>query len=201
MRDEEDVEDGLYRKQETRLQSEQFMETQSSESSEQAVIHLLDSADNNTVSNLSSEFEKDSELQKDEFEHQLEPSAPYMPPSPSDDGGVRSPTYDSGDRFDDRQLELHASSFDGLYIVGTAPGAAAFEGEGESDYPAASSLCWCADIFLLGPTEFVSFLLLCMPLLLHELPSVIKKNACGLSSVKDSSQLEAESNFSDQGSC
>ena len=156
-RGEEDEEDGFYRTLETRLRTEQYMESQSSGSSEQALFQMLDYTDNNTVSNLSSdrEFEKDPDTQKDYgFQAQLEPSAPYMPPSP--DAEVVAPLsssyenlyrgictepevplepasaqdLDIGDRFDSRQTEPHlrsggrTSSFEDLYAVGMPPEAA-----------------------------------------------------------------------------
>lgn len=148
------------------------MESQSSGSSEQALVQMLDFTDNNTVSNVSSEFEKDPDTQKDYgFQTQLEPSAPYMPPSPGAEGAAPlSSSYENlyqglstepevpqepasahdleiGDRFDSRQTEPHlmsvgrASSFEDLYAIGMAPEAAhAFEQEGESAGPAASSV-------------------------------------------------------------
>lgn len=154
------------------MHTEQYTETQSSGSSEQALIQLLDSADNNKVSNISSdrEFEKDPDTQKDyDFQTQLEPSAPYMPPSPGAEGVARSSSYenlyqgistgsevplepasaqdlDIGDRFDSRQTEPHlkgvgrASSFEDLYAIGMTPEAQAFAQEGESAGPAASSI-------------------------------------------------------------
>lgn len=125
-----------------------YTETQSSESSEQALIQFLDSADNNTQSNISSdkEFGAGSEREFDTYS-QLEPTAPCMPPSPTTQGSGLSSSYENlymgiateaditeeplsakdleiGDRFDTRQIEPHlqgmgrTSSFEELYAAG-----------------------------------------------------------------------------------
>ncbi|XP_076454790.1 uncharacterized protein LOC143289416 isoform X40 [Babylonia areolata] len=144
-------EDSFSGQQEMMLQTE--VETQSSGSSTQAVIQLLDSVDNNTVSNISSDrdFEKDSELQREDLEvAPLEPSAPYMPPSPDlahsaseemlysafqDDYLSTTVKERDTDRFGGRLTEEGyakagvAASFEEMYAAGMAPEAARFPGE------------------------------------------------------------------------
>lgn len=171
------------------LQEELFpdfcLETQSSESSEQALFQVLDhSADNNTVSNISSdrEFGAGSEREFD-TSSQLEPTAPYFPPSPtmlsaglsssSENLCPKIPTkytvspeplaaedlLDFGDHCDRTQTkphlraEDHASDFEKLYTAGERLS------EGESADPAG----W----FLLHDYSLKAseFLLLCLPLL------------------------------------
>lgn len=198
----------MHRVQELKLQTELYSETQSSSSSEQALIQMLDTADTiNSLSNISSEFGGDSDGKKDnDLQTQLEPSAPYMPPSPETEGVPRSSSYenlyqgismvpevpvepvsahdlDIGDRFDTRQTEQHlkgvgrASSFEDLYAVGMAPEAQAFDPEGESAGPAASWNFFAArPYFFSDPQTYI--LPLCMPLLLRDLPSVIDDIAC-----------------------
>ncbi|KAL8597428.1 hypothetical protein ACOMHN_050926 [Nucella lapillus] len=143
----------VYGEQGVRTQTE--METQSSESSEQAVIQMLDSADNNITSDR--DFEKDSDVQRDDLEMApLEPSAPYMPPSPdmttsdetldrvSKDVYPASSTDLGIDQFDSGQSEPYqaagaASGFQELYASARVAEASVFSAEGESSGSAAAS--------------------------------------------------------------
>ncbi|KAK7506469.1 hypothetical protein BaRGS_00002581 [Batillaria attramentaria] len=153
--------------QEARGQDDQFLdtylETQSSGSSEQALIQMLDySADTNSISNFSSDREFGAGSERDfETQPQLEPTAPYMPPSPTTEGQPLSSSYenlyrgvslepevpmeplsakdlDIGDRFDSRQTEPHlqglgrTSSFEQLYTAGLPPEDTALTHAGEA---------------------------------------------------------------------
>lgn len=131
---------------------------------------MLDySADTNSISNFSSDREFGAGSERD-FETQpyLEPSAPYMPPSPTTAEAqplsssyenlykgipvegqipmepVSAKDLDIGDRFDSRQTEPHLqglgrrSSYEELYAAGLPPEDTALAREGESAGPAAS---------------------------------------------------------------